>query len=881
MEKVYKYYAFISYKHADEKWAKWLQKQLETYRLPVALQKQNFPKTLKPIFRDNTDLAPGNLEEKLKESLELSRYLIVICSRNLARESHYIDFEMQTFQNMGRGDKIIPFIVDGEPNAKNPEDECFSDYIKGFPGELLAANAVKDGKRIAALKVIAAILNLDADDLIKRDRKRLIRQRFLSACWVVTAAILLSTTLRLLAQNYEKTAENAYFYSDTSSAIENAVKSLRIPFQRNAFPNAAVILRNEVLSNELKKSNAQFHKDYYIKAQNKGVTFFGESADGSMVAFSDYSRIYVYDSEKGSYLREFKGMLSMSAEEKQEFADYFGVTYNADNDEFDFANADRPEQARYMETIEEWADQEILHIQDVSGNVGASFYIQESSAEWTYNEREDMIAVYPEEGDPYIYVYAFDHDFCFRLTCPGACSGVSEMRFSPKSRYLFADYYTRTPDGFYGDNTLCVYDLESREMIFERSEDRERNSILAGWHLSGETLYLFPAYGIEKYSFTDREPEIIDHILYRTESGDEIAEKNPNPESIHFSQDGTKAVTIHNFYTNDKCLYTFFRVHTGEKLKSLLFAGYHPCIDITPDIRYAFYYLDDHVYLCDLESDDILLDVDCQGETVCSVAISRDGTCAAYINEEAVITIFRLTDGTYQKHTIHGCNADGEKLIVCMNNEECFVNSDQSIRAYNMETGEMRLIAEGVYQSESFAQNDFDVFKSLRDLDDFDAILCDVDIEQFSCFMNKDGGEIDAYAESEFGLLNANYCPQNRLLVGTEHTNQMQYNSQLTVIQVDRENSNVLYRYVSKIEITELCFDNQGKYIIINGRDEEGCEVLDARTGELLFSLDRNIRIHDDVVYDVSGDLVLPDALPHAEICSVNEFIKKGITLIG
>ena len=30
----YRYKAFVSYSHADEKWAKWLHKALESYRIP-------------------------------------------------------------------------------------------------------------------------------------------------------------------------------------------------------------------------------------------------------------------------------------------------------------------------------------------------------------------------------------------------------------------------------------------------------------------------------------------------------------------------------------------------------------------------------------------------------------------------------------------------------------------------------------------------------------------------------------------------------------------------------------------------------------------------------------------------------------------------------
>ena len=35
MEAAKEYYAFISYKREDEKWAKWLQRELEHYLLPA------------------------------------------------------------------------------------------------------------------------------------------------------------------------------------------------------------------------------------------------------------------------------------------------------------------------------------------------------------------------------------------------------------------------------------------------------------------------------------------------------------------------------------------------------------------------------------------------------------------------------------------------------------------------------------------------------------------------------------------------------------------------------------------------------------------------------------------------------------------------------
>ena len=63
--KPYRYFAFISYKREDEKWAKWLQKKLESYSLPTAIRKENpnLPNKIRPIFRDQSELSGGNLRD--------------------------------------------------------------------------------------------------------------------------------------------------------------------------------------------------------------------------------------------------------------------------------------------------------------------------------------------------------------------------------------------------------------------------------------------------------------------------------------------------------------------------------------------------------------------------------------------------------------------------------------------------------------------------------------------------------------------------------------------------------------------------------------------------------------------------------------------------
>ena len=57
-----RYRAFISYSHADARWAAWLHRSLESYRLPSRLRGGHgehgpLPDRLSPIFRDREDLS--------------------------------------------------------------------------------------------------------------------------------------------------------------------------------------------------------------------------------------------------------------------------------------------------------------------------------------------------------------------------------------------------------------------------------------------------------------------------------------------------------------------------------------------------------------------------------------------------------------------------------------------------------------------------------------------------------------------------------------------------------------------------------------------------------------------------------------------------------
>ena len=188
-DKRYEYFAFISYKHEDMRWAKWLQQQIETYRLPAIIRKQapHLPKQIRPVFRDQTDISTGPLLQNLRQELQDSRYLIVLCSPAAAK-SEWVNREVQHFIDMGRAERIIPFVVAGTPNAAKPEEECFPAILRGAEQSMLGVSVPELGKEKAFIKVVAKLLGLKFDQLWDRHRRRQRRQRLVRG---LTAGVLL------------------------------------------------------------------------------------------------------------------------------------------------------------------------------------------------------------------------------------------------------------------------------------------------------------------------------------------------------------------------------------------------------------------------------------------------------------------------------------------------------------------------------------------------------------------------------------------------------------------------------------------------------------------------------------------------------------------
>lgn len=148
---IFKYWAFISYSHQDNRekrqdgttgwvcWADWLYKHFQTYTVPpnIVGKKGRYeipiPERAYPVFRDKNELpTSGDLNQSIIEALDDSLYLIVICSLR-SQKSIYVNEEIKYFKQIGRANRVLALIINGEPNASdkgNEDQECFPEALK-------------------------------------------------------------------------------------------------------------------------------------------------------------------------------------------------------------------------------------------------------------------------------------------------------------------------------------------------------------------------------------------------------------------------------------------------------------------------------------------------------------------------------------------------------------------------------------------------------------------------------------------------------------------------------------------------------------------------------------------------------------------------------
>jgi len=192
----FRYDAFISYRHVepDRRWAKWLHASLETYRVPKQLVRQRgVARRIKRVFRDEEELpASADLNAEIETALRESRFLIVVCSPRVV-QSQWVNKEVLRFREMGRHDRILALLIEGEPSDSFPPalreirrkitDESGMEREQIEEVEPLAADVRPTRHearghlgRMARLRLVACVLGCRFDDLRQREQERRTRR---------------------------------------------------------------------------------------------------------------------------------------------------------------------------------------------------------------------------------------------------------------------------------------------------------------------------------------------------------------------------------------------------------------------------------------------------------------------------------------------------------------------------------------------------------------------------------------------------------------------------------------------------------------------------------------------------------------------------------
>lgn len=325
-----KYYAFISYNSADEKWAKWLQHSLEYYHVPSALCKEysNLPKKIRPVFWYKQDLSGTKLKDALSKELENSKFLIVICSPDSAK-SEWVNDEVQSFIKQGKGDKIIPFIVGGVPHAKNPNEECFPPALLGLKrDEEIRGIDIrrKEGKWHALVDVIATMFGIRFDELWQRHKKSQRRKiiisllfllAIISICiaWRYSVKKELITQAKFIAAEAEKLAEdnnisesvklllyvaNINKWSLKTAEFSNVIRSLNCNYK---MPNKIFRHDNHEFDIDLLDEFKSSIKSATYSPDGKYIVTIGES----LGAFISVAKLWSVESGRSLYTLHHNG----------------------------------------------------------------------------------------------------------------------------------------------------------------------------------------------------------------------------------------------------------------------------------------------------------------------------------------------------------------------------------------------------------------------------------------------------------------------------------------------------------------------------------------------------------------------------------------------
>ena len=305
--------AFISYSRKDKEFASRLEKALEDYKPPKDLKvlQRNLV-----IFRDEQDITGAEYHESIKQHLNRSAKMILICSQNARGKSDNINEEIRIFAKAHGAENIFPVIISGIPNndakpgqedeAAFPEALCevqetplATDY-RGFDPKKDKVN--KGIYENAWYKLLADLYNLSRSEVEQREKKRQIKKRNITIGIVSGVALALSISLVWALISRSEAIEQRQIALSRQFAAEADAEFYRRPGLALALAVRAVHIRPtyEALDHLLRFVQITSTAEYILFGHKAPVVTTIFSGDGRYLASADVEgQMIVWDVKSG------------------------------------------------------------------------------------------------------------------------------------------------------------------------------------------------------------------------------------------------------------------------------------------------------------------------------------------------------------------------------------------------------------------------------------------------------------------------------------------------------------------------------------------------------------------------------------------------------
>lgn len=337
-----RYNAFISYKHApeDNRVADAVHKGLEHFHIPGKIRKKTGIKKIDRIFRDKAELPiTSDLSDTIRDALENSDYLIVLCSTN-TKESAWVPREIETFLLNHTKRDIFTVLVNGEPRDVIPEvlqfedrvivDEDGKEHKTRVPIEPLSCDyriSPRQAKKTELPRLASGLIGCAYDEIMNRHRQYRLRQ--MTAVFSIALAVLLGFCGYMLYsrneihKNYVESLRNQsrYLANESGKLLEkeNRITALQLALEalpgsdgddRPVTAEAIKALTDATLAYEANDGN-NIHAAWNY-AMPGTVSDFQVSSDGKTIAVRDEgSVVRVWDTTS------HKSILSLDSSSEQ------------------------------------------------------------------------------------------------------------------------------------------------------------------------------------------------------------------------------------------------------------------------------------------------------------------------------------------------------------------------------------------------------------------------------------------------------------------------------------------------------------------------------------------------------------------------------------